>query len=164
MDGEEKLMRATGILRRIDNLGRVAVPKELRRSLCISEGEPVEIFIEKEKVVIKKYSPVLEMKKIVTEFVHVVHEILSGNVFVTDRDQVVASSEPDQIGEKIDCTIEKVLEGDAIIESHLAIFPIRSEGFILGAVGLRRKDIDATALKVAKMTASIIGKQLDSAS
>ena len=163
MDGEEKLMRATGMLRRIDNLGRVAVPKELRRSLCISEGEPVEIFIEKEKVVIKKYSPVLEMKKIVTEFVHVVHEILSGNVFVTDRDQVIASSEPDQIGEKIDCTIEKVLE-EAIIESHLAIFPIRSEGFILGAVGLRRKDIDATALKVAKMTASIIGKQLDSAS
>ena len=46
-------MRATGMLRRIDNLGRVAVPKELRRSLCISEGEPVEIFIEKEKVVIK---------------------------------------------------------------------------------------------------------------
>ena len=89
------------------------------------------------------------------------HDILSGNVLL----QIGSGGSFFRIGSdrrKIDCTIEKVLEEKVIIESHLG-FPIRSEGFILGTVGLRRKDIDATALKVIKMTASIIGKQLDSA-
>jgi AbrB family transcriptional regulator (stage V sporulation protein T) len=94
-------MKGIGAIRRIDNLGRIAVPKELRRNLCIGTGEPLEIFVDREKVVFKKYSPVLEIKNIASKFVHVLHEILPGNIFITDRDHVVASSDPGQIGKKL---------------------------------------------------------------
>ncbi|NLL21815.1 MAG: hypothetical protein GX263_08790 [Firmicutes bacterium] len=157
-------MKGIGAIRRIDNLGRIAVPKELRRNLCIGTGEPLEIFVDREKVVFKKYSPVLEMKNIALKFVHILHEILSGNVFITDRDQVVASSDPGQIGKKIDCidnNIIKALDGEDILESRRAISPIRADGYILGAVGLQKDNLDLTAFKIIKVTASIIGKQLE---
>ena len=104
------------------------------------------------------------MKNIALKFVHILHEILSGNVFITDRAQVVASSDPGQIGEKIDCidnNIIKALEGEDILESRRAISPIRADGYILGVVGLQKDNLDLTAFKIIKVTASIIGKQLE---
>ena len=108
-------MKGIGAIRRIDNLGRIAVPKELRRNLCIGTGEPLEIFVDREKVVFKKYSPVLEMKNIALKFVHILHEILSGNVLLRIGIRWWLLQTPARLGKKIDCidnNIIKALEGE----------------------------------------------------
>ena len=85
-------MKATGIVRRIDDLGRVVVPKEIRRTLRIREGEPLEIFTNREGgIVLKKYSPIGELAK---EYVEAVAQVAKCTVCVTDRDRIVAVAGP----------------------------------------------------------------------
>lgn len=68
-------MKATGIVRRIDDLGRVVVPKEIRRTLRIREGDPLEIFVAREgEVILKKYSPINELSEFADEYVQSLFE------------------------------------------------------------------------------------------
>lgn len=84
-------MKATGIVRRIDDLGRVVVPKEIRRTLRIREGEPLEIFTNREGgIVLKKYSPIGELAAFAKEYVEAVAQVAKCTVCVTDRDRIVA--------------------------------------------------------------------------
>lgn len=86
-------MRATGIVRRIDELGRVVIPKEIRKTMRIREGDPLEIFTEKDgEVIFKKYSPVGEIGGIATDCAESLHKAADVSVIVCDRDTVVASS------------------------------------------------------------------------
>ena len=86
-------MKATGIVRRIDDLGRVVIPKEIRRTLRIREGDPLEIFTEKDgEVIFKKYSPVGEIGSIAGDCAESLHRAADVSVIVCDRDTVVASS------------------------------------------------------------------------
>ena len=82
-------MKATGIVRRIDDLGRVVVPKEIRRTLRIREGEPLEIFTNREGgIVLKKYSPIGELAAFAKEYVEAVAQVAKCTVCVADRDQI----------------------------------------------------------------------------
>ena len=84
-------MRPTGIVRRIDDLGRIVVPKEIRRVLRIREGDPLEIFTGKDgEVIIKKYSPLGELGTFAQQYVDSISQILGCPVCVTDRDQIIA--------------------------------------------------------------------------
>ncbi len=86
-------MRATGIVRRIDDLGRVVIPKEIRRTLRIREGDPLEIFTEKDgEVIFKKYSPVGEIGTIAGDCAESLHRAADVSVIICDKDTVVASS------------------------------------------------------------------------
>ena len=86
-------MKATGIVRRIDDLGRVVIPKEIRRTLRIREGDPLEIFTEKDgEVIFKKYSPVGEIGSIAGDCAESLHRAADVSVIVCDKDTVVASS------------------------------------------------------------------------
>ena len=86
-------MRATGIVRRIDDLGRVVIPKEIRRTLRIREGDPLEIFTEKDgEVIFKKYSPVGEIGAIAGDCAESLHRAADVSVIICDKDTVVASS------------------------------------------------------------------------
>ena len=86
-------MKATGIVRRIDELGRIVVPKEIRRTLRIREGDPLEIFTDKDgEIILKKYSPIGELSIFAQEYVDATAQILGYPVCVTDRDQIIAVS------------------------------------------------------------------------
>ena len=86
-------MKATGIVRRIDDLGRVVVPKEIRKTLRIREGDPLEIFTDREgKIILKKYSPVGELGANAAILAESIARTLGCTVCITDLDQVVAAS------------------------------------------------------------------------
>ena len=84
-------MKATGIVRRIDDLGRVVVPKEIRRTLRIREGDPLEIFTGKDgEVIFKKYSPVSELSAFSAEYAAALGAVTGFACVITDRDNVIA--------------------------------------------------------------------------
>ena len=86
-------MKATGIVRRIDDLGRVVVPKEIRRTLRIREGDPLEIFTDREgEVILKKYSPIGELGNLAKLYAESLSQTMGCTVCITDTDQVVASA------------------------------------------------------------------------
>ena len=88
-------MKATGIVRRVDDLGRVVIPKEIRRTLHLREGEPMEIFTGKDgEVILKKYSPVGELSEYAAKVAETVSQITGYPVCVTDCDQVIAACGP----------------------------------------------------------------------
>lgn len=84
-------MRATGIVRRIDDLGRVVIPKEIRKTLRIREGDPLEIFTAKDgEVILKKYSPIGELNEFSQEYADTLGEILGHGVVITDLDTIIS--------------------------------------------------------------------------
>ncbi len=86
-------MKATGIVRRIDDLGRVVIPKEIRRTLRIREGDPLEIFTDREgEVILKKYSPIGELGIVAKQYAESLAQVLNCTVCITDHDQIVAAS------------------------------------------------------------------------
>ena len=86
-------MKATGIVRRIDDLGRVVIPKEIRRTLRIREGDPLEIFTEKDgEVIFKKYSPVGELSNFVSVYAETINKATGITALITDNDSVIAAA------------------------------------------------------------------------
>lgn len=84
-------MKATGIVRRIDDLGRVVIPKEIRRTLRIREGDPLEIYVDREgEVILKKYSPVCELGDFAKEYCDSLYEATGHVILIGDRDNIVA--------------------------------------------------------------------------
>ena len=86
-------MRATGIVRRIDELGRVVIPKEIRRTLRIREGDPLEIYTDHDgEVVLKKYSPIGEIAAIARDYTDSLYRSLGHICCICDRDMIVSAS------------------------------------------------------------------------
>lgn len=86
-------MKATGIVRRIDDLGRVVIPKEIRRTLRIREGDPLEIFVDRDgEVILKKYSPIGELGDFAREFAESLHDALGHIALIADRDVIIAAA------------------------------------------------------------------------
>lgn len=86
-------MKATGIVRRIDDLGRVVIPKEIRRTLRIREGDPLEIFVDREgEIILKKYSPISELGEFAKEYADSLHESTGHIALIADRDTIIAVS------------------------------------------------------------------------
>lgn len=89
---EFRKMKATGIVRRIDDLGRVVIPKEIRKTLRIKEGTPLEIFTDREgQIILKKYSPIGELNTFAAEYAEALVQTTGLTACITDRDQVVAA-------------------------------------------------------------------------
>ena len=86
-------MKATGIVRRIDDLGRVVIPKEIRRTLRIREGDPLEIFTDREgEIILKKYSPIGELSAFAAQYADSLAQTSERLVCICDMDQIVAAS------------------------------------------------------------------------
>ena len=84
-------MKATGIVRRIDDLGRVVIPKEIRRTMRIREGDPLEIYTDREgEVIFKKYSPIGELTNFASQYAETLHKVCLMDVIICDRDAVIA--------------------------------------------------------------------------
>ena len=107
-------MKATGIVRRIDDLGRVVIPKEIRRTMRIREGDPLEIFTDSDgEVVFKKYSPVGELAPFAVQYADVMARACGLPVLICDRDHVIAAagvSKRDYQDQRISAQMEELME------------------------------------------------------
>lgn len=181
-------MRATGIVRRIDELGRIVVPKELRRNLRIREGDPIEIFTGREgEIILKKYSPIGELSAFAQEYVDASAKILECPVCVTDRDQIIAVAgvpKKDLLGKRLHKELEDAIndregimakkgekryiritgEDEDVFEGQI-VQTIICEGDAIGAVIILNKDeknpLTETERKVAVIAANFLGKQME---
>ena len=179
-------MKATGIVRRIDDLGRVVIPKEIRKTLRIREGDPLEIFTDREgEVILKKYSPIGELGTLAKLYAESLSQTLGCTVCITDTDQVVAVSgsgkkelQDQFIGREMDRLLRE--RGQLLAESGdpsyikvvpdmreffgEAISPIISEGDVIGAVVLLQKDqkkkLGEVEQRVAESAADFLGRQM----
>ena len=181
-------MKATGIVRRIDDLGRVVVPKEIRRTLRIREGDPMEIFTGREgEVVLKKYSPLGEMWQFAQRFVQVLSRETKTLAIITDRDQVIAASgsgkkeyEQKRISQELEeamkerarflskagqCPAIPVVGGETQEAPEQIVCTILSEGDAIGAVVLLAKEqgfLTPADQKLAITVADFLGGQYES--
>ena len=86
-------MKATGVVRRVDGLGRIVIPKEIRKVLRIKEGDPIEIFTGREgEVILKKYSPIGELSEFATNYAETLSKTTGHIACITDKDNVIAVS------------------------------------------------------------------------
>ncbi len=161
-------MKATGIVRRIDDLGRVVVPKEIRRILRIREGDPLEIYTSSNgEIILKKYSPIGDMSQIAAEFAETASSILGGTVAVSDTDNFIAASgkQKRQFGnDKIDAELDHIIQTkDKYQSSKKLIVPIVSQGDAIGSITVLASDnreLGDAEMKAAQIGADFIAKQI----
>lgn len=180
-------MKATGIVRRIDDLGRVVIPKEIRRTMRIRESEPLEIFTGKEgEIVLKKYSPVNEMTGFAKQYADSLSQGSGRIALIADRDRFIAVSggmkslNGKEISKELEARLEKrdmffAAKGErsfiALLEEMPqeivgeAICPILAEGDMIGAVILLETDykrkMNEGDLKLIQTAAVFLGKQME---
>ncbi|MCF6094695.1 stage V sporulation protein T [Microaerobacter geothermalis] len=179
-------MKATGIVRRIDDLGRVVIPKEIRRTLRIREGDPLEIFVDRDgEVILKKYSPIGELGDFAKEYADSLYESLNHITLICDRDSIIAvsgASKKEYMEKGIGPVIENSMEerrsrletnkGEYEIirdmpetYTSFTISPIVAAGDPIGAVILLTKEdnkkMSDLELKMAETAAGFLAKQME---
>ena len=116
-----KILKATGVVRRIDDLGRIVIPKEIRRTLRIKEGDPLEIFTDREgQVILKKYSPIGELSEFATGYAETLSKTTGHIACITDKDSVIAvsgGSKKEFLEQSLSSELEKVMENNEIYTS-----------------------------------------------
>ena len=175
-------MKETGIVRRIDDLGRIVIPKELRRTLRIREGESLEIFVENNNIVLKKHSAMDNMEEFSRKYVESIYATVKQNILITDRDNIIAAAGP--IKKKyVDKPISEYLENsinrrDNFIERHkrevefspglkeettYSMSPIIINGDSVGLVIIFSDDKDLSGIeeKTTQIAAQFIGKHIE---
>lgn len=162
-------MKATGIVRRIDDLGRVVVPKEIRRVLRIREGDPLEIFTNNSgEVILKKYSPINDLSEVANEYAETVSKILGGTIIVSDTDQIIAASgigRKEYTDKQVDPELDKIIQSkNRYSNESKVVVPIVSHGDPIGSITILAKEnqnLGDAELKVAEIGASFLAKQME---
>lgn len=180
-------MKTTGVVRRIDDLGRIVIPKEIRRTLRIREGDPLEIFTDREgEIILKKYSPIGELGAFAKEYAESLAQSAGHITCIVDRDQIIAvsgGSKKEFMEKHISGELEKIInmrnthianredsnfvpildEDYDDIYSYELITPIISEGDVLGAIVMLSKSKKMGELegKLAQTAAGFLGKQME---
>ena len=124
-EGDLSYMKATGIVRRIDDLGRVVIPKEIRRTMRIREGDPLEIYTDREgEVIFKKYSPIGELVDFASQYAESLYKTCGIPVAVCDRDSVVAVagiSKKEFLDKKMSAALDEVMDARALYTAERGI-------------------------------------------
>ncbi|EJO5347473.1 stage V sporulation protein T [Clostridium botulinum] len=182
-------MKATGIVRRIDDLGRVVIPKEIRRTLRIREGDPLEIFTDREGgVILKKYSPIGDLSEFSNGYTDSLQQTIGNIIMICDKDSIISVSgapKKEYIEKKVSYDLEKIIDerksvyfgddtkaiaiyDDEDIEekySAQVISPIIAEGDTVGAVIIVSKEggkkFNELEMKLAETASSFLGKQME---
>ena len=119
-------MKTTGVIRRIDDLGRIVIPKEIRKNMRIKNGDSLEIFVDDDSVILKKYSPIESVEDAALKYVETFNQVIKHNIVVTDRDKVIAVSGPlkkKYSGKEIsDFTIRSIERRDSFVERQKKSF------------------------------------------
>lgn len=181
-------MKATGIVRRIDDLGRVVVPKEIRKTLRIREGDPLEIFTDRDgEIILKKYSPIGELGAFAKQYAEALAQTTGYMVSITDKDNHIAVSgngKKELMNKPISKDLELLMENRKsmfasakdkayvmLVENeheryaYEVISPILSEGDVIGAVVIASRDTKETMgeaeKKLASAAAGFLGRQIE---
>ncbi|MBR3791889.1 MAG: stage V sporulation protein T [Clostridia bacterium] len=178
-------MKATGIVRRIDDLGRVVIPKEIRRTMRIREGDPLEIFTEKDgEVIFKKYSPIGELGDFAINYAETLAKTSGKGACITDRDSIIAVSgipKKELMEKRVSREIENVMSeksafkssntSDSLsiadgVEKYSAgvVVPIVSEGDTIGSVIFVMNDgeqMSEVETKLAESAAGFLGRHME---
>ena len=181
-------MKATGIVRRIDDLGRVVIPKEIRRTLRIREGDPLEIFTDREgEIILKKYSLIGELGTFAKEYADSLGQVSGMMVCIADRDAVIAAAggaKKEYMGKPISPGLERLIQerenqqADTDGKNYVQIIadeteeiyseticPIIAQGDAIGAVVLFAREpgvkMGETEMKLALAAANFLGRQME---
>ena len=179
-------MKATGIVRRIDDLGRVVIPKEIRRTMRIREGDPLEIFTDNDgEVIFKKYSPIGELASFASQYADVLYKVGGCPVIICDRDSVVTASgvpKKEVLERRVTPMLEDLMERRAVYSrtgesGEKLLFPaegfdkaalsaaaIISAGDVCGAVVYLsdgREKASESETKLVTAAANFLGKQME---
>lgn len=178
-------MKATGIVRRIDELGRVVIPKEIRRTQRIRRGDPLEIFTTGDgEVIFKKYSAIGELQSVAAQYAEVLSKSFALTAFVADRDRILAAAgtgRRDLADRSISQPLERLMESrrpylseggepmvlpcEGSVRGLLCAWPILVAGDVAGTVGLLTEDRsarpDPAQQKAVAVAAAFLAKQME---
>ena len=175
-------MKSTGVVRRIDDLGRIVIPKEIRKTLRIKDGESVEIFLNSNNIVLKKYSPMEGLSSFYKDYVESIYSELGNNILIVDRDKIIAACGDlkkkfinKHISSSLDLTIKNravvssyeivniSLVNDTFIDASYVIAPIITNGDVMGAVIIlsQNEKIDDFIIKTGVIAAKFLGKYIE---
>ena len=183
-------MKATGVVRRIDDLGRIVIPKEIRKVLRIKEGDPLEVFTDREgQVILKKYSPIGELSEFAAGYAETLAKTTGHIACITDKDTIIAvsgGSKKEFLEKDISPELEQLMEDKEIYTSKensdiampimkeqneerknnsQIVYPIISNGDTIGTVILMSKEanqkMNEVEKKVAQSAATFLGTQMD---
>lgn len=180
-------MKATGIVRRIDDLGRIVIPKEIRRTLHIRESDPLEIYTDREgEIILKKYSPIGEMTSFAKQYAESLAQVSGHVALIADREQfvAVAGGYKQLLNKSVSHYLEdKVINREMVLASkgdrnfiaisddseleyqHQVIAPIICEGDVIGSVILLENDnkskMGEVELKLVQSAAAFLGRQME---
>ena len=178
-------MKATGIVRRIDDLGRVVIPKEIRRTMRIREGDPLEIYTERDgEVIFKKYSPMGELSEFAAAMCETLYKTVGCGVAITDRDSYIAvcgAPKRELLDKRISQELEQIMEGRGIYQRKAGgralpmtddsgsrqigtAAPIISEGDVMGCIVLFTEDdriMGELEQKLAQTVSGFLGKHME---
>ena len=175
-------MKSTGVVRRVDDLGRIVIPKEIRRNLRIRDGDELEIFVDSEEIVLKKFSKAVDMCDVSNKIIGIVSSLVGKTVLVTDRDKVITGSgdyKKTYINKKISKCVENVIysriysvertlncnelvDDDTEKHSYL-IYPIICFGDVIGTVIIisANSDISDFDITISSVIAQFLGKYVE---
>lgn len=174
-------METTGVVRRIDELGRIVIPKEIRRSLGIKEGASLEIYVEKDMVALKKYSTMSNLVELANIYSETVYNTMKVEMFVTDRDNIISCPNirkkkylNKQISKYLEeCIIKRnkikdeenkiinIIQDDSIECNHL-ISPIIANGDVIGLVILiSDRKLSETEKNTVDIASQFLGKNVE---
>ena len=173
-------MKTTGVIRRIDELGRIVIPKEVRKNLRIKNGENIEIFLDGDAIILKKFSQIESLENVSVDYVEAFNQIIHHNIIVTDRDKVIAVAGPlkkKYLGKEINEFTERSIErrdsfsdkqkrNFKIIEDeeemgYFSFASIVDNGDAIGSVIIISTDIPITDMedKLAIVLSKLLSKQ-----
>ena len=173
-------MKTTGVIRRIDELGRIVIPKEIRKNLRIKNGENIEIFLDGDAIILKKFSQIESLENVSVDYVEAFNQIIHHNIIVTDRDKVIAVAGPlkkKYLGKEINEFTERSIErrdsfsdkqkrNFKIIEDeeemgYFSFASIVDNGDAIGSVIITSTDIPITDMedKLAIVLSKLLSKQ-----
>lgn len=179
-------MKATGIVRRIDDLGRVVIPKEIRRTLRIREGDPLEIFVDRDgEVILKKYSPIGELGDFAKEYAESLFESIGHVTMISDRDTIISvagGSKKELLDKSIGSILESCMDNrksqlevnngtyELVRDQHetfssFVVAPIIAGGDPIGTVVIFSKDeqskVGQLEHKMVETAAAFLAKQME---
>ena len=175
-------MKSTGVVRRVDDLGRIVIPKEIRRTLRIRDGEALEIFVDSEMIALKKFSKMSDMIDLAKDLVEIINNNINKTVLITDRDKFIAgagSLKKKYVDRNISCFLENIMNDRRyIIETakypielldnvketlSYVIHPIIMSGDVLGLVLVisDNNDISPMDEKLVNIIAQFLGKHIE---
>lgn len=170
-------MKSTGVVRRIDELGRIVIPKEIRRNLGIRDGENVEIFTENDSIILKKYYRMATNNDLAQSLCELINSLFNYKIMITDREKVIFSAgfKSDLSGEILSSELLEIIENREIITEEnstlklknteitgtFAYIPIISLNDSIGLVIMYNEHILTDEVNIGKLVSNIFARKLD---